>query len=82
MSEATKQLLINIGITLWVSFLSAGVASIMFFSTFDPSALAEVATYPKPLDPSAGYSLGFLLFWVLLIFNSLTVLWLAQRRIN
>ena len=54
----------------------------VFFSTFDPSALAEVASYSTPLDPSAGYSLGFLLFWLLLIFNSLIVLWLAHRRIK
>ena len=82
MSRPNKQLLINIGVSLWVSFLFAGIASIMFFSTFDPSALVEVATYSMPLDPSDGYSLGFLLFWLLLICNSLVVLWLAHRRIN
>jgi hypothetical protein len=68
---------ILLGISLWVSFLGAGVATMFFFATFDPSELANIATYPMQLGASTGYSLGFFLFWLLLTINSAVVLWLA-----
>lgn len=74
----SKKRLISIGVALWMSFLSAGVATMLFFATFDPVALGEIATFPMELDRIAGYSLGFLLFWVLLVINSLIVSWLSQ----
>lgn len=78
--KLSTQWLIRIGVALWVSFLSAGIATTLFFATFDPAVLAQLATYPMTLDRSAGYSLGFLLFWVLLIVNSIAVLWLSNRE--
>lgn len=78
--KLTKQALINLGVTLWVSFLSAGVATALFFATFDPSVLAQIATYPMYLGRTAGYSIGFLLFWVLLIVNTLVIIWLSTRE--
>jgi hypothetical protein len=72
--------LIVIAVSLWISFLSAGAATILFFSTFDPTVLAQVATFPMNMDRSSGYSVGFLLFWLLLVINSLVVNWLLKRR--
>lgn len=65
---------------LWVSFLFAGIATMLFFATFDPQEIMRLATYPLELDRLSGYSIGFLLFWVLLICNSLAVLWLSNTR--
>ena len=67
------------GITLWVSFLWAAIATMLFFATFDPVEIAKVATFPMELDRMSGYSAGFLLFWVLLIINSSVVNWLSKQ---
>jgi hypothetical protein len=79
-SENKKALLISIGVALWSSFLSAGVATMMFFSAFVPSIIAQVATFPMQLGRSSGYSIGFLLFWVMLFGNALLVAWLLKRK--
>ncbi|MDA7737921.1 hypothetical protein N8855_00555 [bacterium] len=71
--------LITLGVVLWVSFLSAAVAAMLFFATFDPVDLGDIATFPLSLDRMGGYSVGFLLFWLLLAVNSLAVIWLARR---
>jgi hypothetical protein len=54
---------------LWPSFLTAIVASGLFFSAFDPVDLV-----PFNLDfevrPLAAYSIGFLLFWLIAAISS------------
>ena len=79
MAEPNKDLFISLGVAVWVSFLMAAVATMLFFATFDPVEIAAMATFPIELDRMAGYSLGFLLFWVLLLVNSLAVIWLAKH---
>ncbi|MEM7359056.1 MAG: hypothetical protein AAF431_08165 [Pseudomonadota bacterium] len=74
--------LIDIGIVLWISFISAGVATMLFFATFDPVEIAQLATFPLTIDRTAGYSLGFLLFWLLLVVNSGAILWLARNGLH
>jgi len=81
MSEQNRNpKLISLGIVLWVSFLFAGVATMLFFATFDPVALAQVATFPMEMDRPSGYSIGFFLFWILLIVNSCVVIWLNRKN--
>lgn len=80
MARLSKDQLIALGVSLWVSFLSAAVATMLFFATFDPAVIAQVATFPMEMDRTAGYSVGFLLFWLLLVFNSIVVIWLANRK--
>jgi hypothetical protein len=77
--NARKSIWLTIGAALWVSFLSAGVATTLFFSAFDPAALSEIATFPVKLERSAGYSIGFLLFWALLFINSVAVAMLSKQ---
>ena len=77
---SASQKLITLGVSLWVSFLSASIATMLFFSAFDPVVISQYATFPMDLDHLSGYSLGFLLFWVLLIANSLIVAWLLERE--
>ncbi len=80
MNKQPSSVLIGASVALWVSFLSAGVATMLFFATFDPVAIAEVATFPMELDRMSGYSIGFLLFWLLLVVNSFLVIWLNRRQ--
>jgi len=49
---------------LWPSFLTAGLATILFFTAFDPQLLAELAGYGE-ISRLAGYTIGFFLFWLL-----------------
>ncbi|GAA6137404.1 hypothetical protein NBRC116583_11510 [Arenicella sp. 4NH20-0111] len=72
--------LVNLGVTLWVSFLFAAIATMLFFATFDPIDIAQVATFPFELDRISGYSIGFILFWALLIINSCIINWLSAQN--
>lgn len=66
------------GVIAWVSFLFAGIASTLFFATFDPIEIASLATYPVTMSAMAGYTIGFFLFWILCFScSSLTCLLLA-----
>ena len=49
---------------LWPSFLTAGAATILFFTVFDPELLMAVAGYEK-ISRLGGYTIGFFLFWLL-----------------
>ena len=49
---------------LWPSFLMAGLATILFFTVFDPFELAACAGLPE-VSRLGGYSLGFFMFWSL-----------------
>lgn len=49
---------------LWPSFLTAGVATIIFFTLFDPVTLSLIAGGPE-ISRIAGYTFGFFCFWLL-----------------
>lgn len=49
---------------LWPSFLTAGVATILFFTAFDPELLMAVAGYEQ-ISRLGSYTIGFFLFWLL-----------------
>jgi cytosine/uracil/thiamine/allantoin permease len=49
---------------LWPSFLTAGLATTLFFTVFDPLDLAALTNYPD-ISRTAAYSIGFFLFWLL-----------------
>ncbi len=49
---------------LWPSFLTSGLATILFFTLFDPVVLANVAGLP-PVSHLGGYTIGFFAFWLL-----------------
>lgn len=50
----------------------------LFFASFDPEVIGQLATYPMQISRAVGYSVGFLLFWVLLMINSLLVVFLLR----
>ncbi|MDH5599967.1 MAG: hypothetical protein OEY78_01560 [Gammaproteobacteria bacterium] len=49
---------------LWPSFLTAGIATILFFTAFDPELLMQTGGY-GPVTRIGGYTVGFFLFWLL-----------------
>jgi len=49
---------------LWPSFLTAGVATTLFFVTFDPQTIMTVSGYGD-ISRLGGYTMGFFLFWLL-----------------
>lgn len=49
----------------WISFLFAGLASMLFFASFAPNEIIALATYPVTWSAITTYTVGFLLFWIL-----------------
>jgi hypothetical protein len=53
---------------LWPSFLTAGLATILFFTAFDPQ---EILPGGREVDRLAAYTVGFFMFWGLTAGTSL-----------
>ncbi|MGD8999494.1 MAG: hypothetical protein PVF75_03695 [Granulosicoccaceae bacterium] len=49
---------------LWPSFLTAGLATVLFFAAFDPEFLLQETRFAD-ISRLAAYSCGFFLFWLL-----------------
>lgn len=64
-------------VMLWASFLSGGVAEVLFFTVIDPGQLYFFG-YEVELGPLATYSLGFLFFWLLALASSALSLFLLM----
>lgn len=69
----------RIGAVLWPSFLGAGVATMVFFAFVDPVALHDISFPEWNMSRSAGYSIGFFMFWAVTAASSLGT-WLLLRR--
>ncbi len=54
---------------LWPSFLTAGLATILFFTVFDPAQLGTIVGFPD-ITRIGGYTMGFFLFWLLTAISS------------
>ena len=59
---------------LWPSFITAIIASGVFFSAFDPRDLIPF-NLDIDVSPMAAYSIGFLLFWLLALLSSFGTLY-------
>jgi len=49
---------------MWPSFLTAGVATILLFSAFDPQLIVSVSGYGE-ISRMGGYTMGFFILWLL-----------------
>lgn len=49
---------------LWPSFLMAGVATVLFFTAFDPAVLLAETSFAD-ISRLGAYTVGFFLFWLL-----------------
>jgi len=54
---------------LWPSFLTSGVATILFFTAFDPQHLLMQTDYAE-MSRLGAYTVGFFLFWLLTTLTS------------
>lgn len=61
MAIGTSQKIIAV---LWPSFLTAGIATVLFFTAFDPVELLQTTRFADSSRLGA-YSAGFFLFWLL-----------------
>ena len=50
---------------IWISFLSAAVATMVFFAFFDPVELGGLLDEGLEISSDAGYAAGFFFFWIL-----------------
>ena len=64
----------------WCSFLSAAVATMVFFAFVDPQALADITEPPLPIDRMGGYALGFFFFWLLAAGSATLTVYLIRTR--
>lgn len=55
---------------IWISFLSAAIATMVFFAVFDPVELSRHFDEERDISRDAGYAIGFFFFWALCAFCS------------
>lgn len=63
-----------IAIVVWISFLCAGVGTMLFFAVFDPATLLD----ELQLSRDAGYAAGFFFFWLITASASGVTAWLVR----
>ncbi len=61
---------------VWISFLSAAIATMLFFALFDPVELMD--NFDIDISRQGGYALGFFFFWVLSALSSGVTAWLVR----
>jgi len=49
----------------WPSFLTAGLATVLFFTAFNPEEMSLCLGNTKPISNVGAYTIGFFLFWLL-----------------
>lgn len=74
----------RLGAILWPSFLLAGVATMVLFAFVDPVELHNISFPDWQLSRSAGYTIGFFMFWAVTATSSLLTWMLLRpfRRLN
>ena len=63
---------------VWISFLAAAVATMLFFAVFNPVELAHVIDPELEIGAEAGYAVGFFFFWVISAGCSAVTAWLVR----
>lgn len=61
---------------VWISFLSAAIATMLFFAAFDPEEMA--AAFDLEIGRQAGYAAGFFFFWILSAVSAGLTAWLVR----
>jgi len=64
MSEQETPKVQRIIAVFWPSFLTAGLATVLFFTAFDPQEIMLVSGYGN-VSRIGGYTVGFFLLWIL-----------------
>ena len=63
---------------VWISFLTAAVATMLFFAVFDPTELAHTLDPEYDIGHQAGYAIGFFFFWIIALGCSGVTAWLVR----
>ena len=63
---------------IWISFLSAAVATMLFFALFDPLELLESIDPGMDIGRQGGYAIGFFFFWFISAGCSAVTAWLVR----
>lgn len=61
---------------IWISFLAAAIATMLFFALFDPVEL--FAGFDADIGYQGGYALGFFFFWTMSASCSAVTAWLVR----
>ena len=69
------------GAALWPAFLGAALADAVLFTLIDPETIMLFGVHSGVSRPSA-YTVGFFVFWVIMIAASVTTLWLHGANIE
>ena len=70
----------DIAYILWISFLTAAVATMVFFASVDPEVLSGNNTLGWEISRDAGYALGFFGFWLLTASTAALVVMLVRTE--
>ena len=73
-----RRLIRVLGAVLWPSFLTAGVATMVFFASIDPATLRAQTLPDWDISRQAGYTIGFLMFWAVCGASSALTLFLFE----
>ena len=63
---------------VWISFLSASVATMLFFAIFDPVELLQSYDSEITIGSQGGYAIGFFFFWFISAGCSAVTAWLVR----
>lgn len=63
---------------VWISFLTAAVATMLFFAIFDPAELLAIIDPELEIGRQAGYAVGFFFFWLISAACSAVTAWLVR----
>ena len=62
----------------WPSFLTAALATMLFFAFFDPALLEPAMSYPMDFSRMTGYAVGFFFFWFITAIASAVSVYLMR----
>ena len=68
------------GTVLWPAFLGAALADAVLFTLIDPETIMLFGVHSGVSRPSA-YTVGFFVFWLIIIAASVTTLWLHGENV-
>lgn len=67
------------GAVLWPAFLGAALADAALFTLIDPATIMLFGVHSGVSSPAA-YTIGFFVFWLIMIAASVTTLWLHAEN--
>lgn len=76
-----RRLAQRLGPILWPSFLVAAAATAVFFANIDPLTLRAQTLPELDISRQAGYTIGFLMFWVVCAASSALSVYLTATDV-